>query len=72
MLQELLVQSYEESRLEYFKEQRAAAERRMQYLVNRAVKAPCYLDDVHDRAAEAGAVYSYYNDVIEMLEEKNK
>lgn len=60
--------TYEEARLEYFREQKAKAERSMQYWVNRAVKEPCYISGTHDKACDAADRVSFYADVIKMLE----
>lgn len=62
--------TYEEARLEYFREQKVKAEHSLKYWANRAVKDPCYISGTHDKACEAADRISFYNDVIKILEEK--
>lgn len=65
--------TYEESRLEYFKEQKKHWERCLNYWVNALAKNK-YPDVDHpqfyveDKCAECGAKISYYEDIIQMLE----
>lgn len=60
--------TYEESRLAYFKEQREKAERSMNYWcrLSSAERVGSFIAECN--ASESGARWSYYNDVIKMLE----
>ena len=64
--------TYEEARLEYFREQKAKAERSLQYWANRAVKDPCYISGTHAKACDAADRISFYTDVIKKLEDDGK
>ena len=65
--------TYEESRLEYFKEQKKHWERCLKYWVGvLATDKYPNMDHpqfyVEDKCAECGAKVSYYEDIIQMLE----
>lgn len=60
--------TYGEARLTYFREQKAKAERSMQYWINRSVKDPCYISEAYDKACAAADRANFYDDVIKMLE----
>lgn len=59
--------SYEEMRLEYFRKQRDAAERRMNYWCRSKQADRVGWMEASDRASEAGAQYNFYNDTLEAL-----
>ena len=60
--------SYEEMRLEYFREQRDSAERRMNYWCRPKQADRVGWMEASDRASEAGAQYNFYKDALEALE----
>ena len=60
--------TYGEARLSYFREQKAKAERSMQYWINRSVKDTCYHCVSYYKACDAADRMNYYDDVIKMLE----
>ena len=64
--------SYEKMRLEYFRKQRDAAERRMNYWRGAKQADRVGWMEASDRASEAGAQYSFYKDVLEALENQSK
>lgn len=63
--------SYEEGRLAYFKEQRAAAQRRMEYWCRPGQPDRYGWMETEDRATENGMICSYLDDVIRLLEAEN-
>ena len=58
--------TYEEARLQYFIEQKDAAERRIKYWESRA-RAGEYNSRAHNNASEAGAEWNYLTDVVMLL-----
>ena len=63
---ELKSYTYEESRLEYFRQQRAHAERCLDYWVKAMCngKAGYSQIEMEDKCSEYGCIINYYNDVI--------
>lgn len=61
--------TYEESRLEYFRQQRAHAERCLEYWVKVMPKGKMgYTQiDIEDKCSEYGAIINYYEDAINAL-----
>lgn len=61
--------TYEECRLEYFKEQYAHAERRLRYWVDamRTGRHGYRQIEYEDKCSECGAIMNYYADVIKMM-----
>lgn len=68
---ELKAITYEESRLEYFRKQRDAAERRMNYWCNAKQADRVGWMEASDRASEAGMQYNFYKDAIGAFCEKD-
>ena len=57
---------YEERRMDFFKQKRLEAERRMNYWAKRAVN--CRYNSIqHEKACDVADELSFYNDVIVML-----
>lgn len=67
----LKVVTYEEARLKYFREQRDAAERRVNYWCNAKQADRVGWMEASDRASEAGMQYNFYKDAIVALGEKD-
>lgn len=63
---ELKLTSYEESRLEYFREQKAHAERCLDYWVNALSKGKRGYSQImlHEKCSEYGEMINYYEDAI--------
>ena len=63
---ELKLTSYEESRLEYFRDQKAHCERCLDYWVNALGKGKRGYTQLmlEDKCAEYGAMINYYEDAI--------
>ena len=61
--------TYEESRLEYFRQQKAHAERCLEYWVKVMPKGKMgYTQiDIEDKCSEYGAIINYYEDAINAL-----
>ena len=64
---EIRVITYEEARLDYFINQRAAARRRLKYWAARAAKAKSPLAHSIDMVSDMADEWHYYNDVIGLL-----
>ena len=62
--------SYEEARLDFFRERRAAAERRMNYWKARIKPTSNPMSPEYEKTTQAADEWNYYNDVIKMLEAK--
>lgn len=67
---ELKLTSYEESRLEYFREQKARCERSLDYWVKALRKGKRGYDQImlEDKCAEYGQMMNYYDDAIKAFE----
>lgn len=61
--------TYEESRMEYFQEQHAAAKRKLNYWIDamRTGRHGYSQVEYEDKCSECGAIIGYYADVIKML-----
>ena len=58
---------YEELRMDFFKQKRLEAKRRLRYLEKRAWKNPVYNCIQHEKACDAADEWDFYNDVVMML-----
>lgn len=63
----IICKGYEECRLEFFQKQREAALKRIEYWCKPGVAKRFGTIEAHDRASQAGAEVSYYNDAIDAL-----
>jgi hypothetical protein len=66
----LKVVTYEEDRLMFFKEQKKLAEKRYKRLEKLVKPDDSYLSEIRCLLSEASQELSFYNDVVEMLEER--
>ena len=57
---------YEERRMDFFKQKRLEAERRVDYWQKRIQNVP-YNSIQHEKACDAADEYCFYNDVVMML-----
>lgn len=64
---ELKSYPYEERRLDFFKQKRLEAERRVKHWEKRAVNGT-YNSIQHEKVCDAADEWNFYNDVIEWLE----
>lgn len=62
--------SYEDARLEFFRAQREAARRRMKYWQGLVKPTTTPMHEEYHNATEAAEQWSYYNDIVKMLEIK--
>lgn len=60
--------SYEDARLEFFRAQREAARRRMEYWKLRIKPTTTPMHPEYHNVTEAAEHWNYYNDIVEMLE----
>ena len=67
---EIKVYPYEERKLDFFKQKRLEAKRRLKYWERRAWNNPVYNCIQHEKACVAADEWNFYNDVINMLEEQ--
>ena len=63
--------SYEEARLDFFREQRTVAKRRMDYWAARIKPTTTPMRPEYEKVTRAADEWNYYNDIVLMLEEKN-
>ena len=68
----IVAQTYEEARLEYFKERKAACERKLQWYKDKK-PGPLFSEEVlYDKCSEYGQKISFYADAIERFGGKKK
>lgn len=68
----IVEQSYEEARLEYFKNRKAECERKLQWYMDKK-PGPLFSEEVlHDKCSEYGQKINFYADAIERFGGKKK
>lgn len=68
----IVAQTYEEARLEYFKQRKAECERKLQWYMDKKPGQMFSEEVLHDKRSEYGQKISFYEDAIKAFGGKKK